>query len=203
MYYRKLVTIMDELWRMSCRNVRLYDPQDLDYLIYLVDRLLKTLQYIEADHEIVDAVGAALTLLEEINGSCTVNTTGYLPRLIPEYRSGRPRFDIQKAEQLEHLLSIRFNCRQIADIIGVSLSTVRRRMAEFGLSVSFLYSKISDQELDQEVLKIKHVFPNCGYRMMEGHLNKQGIRVPQARIRECFHRVDPIGISVRWSATIK
>lgn len=41
-------------------------------------------------------------------------------------------------------------------MIGVNLSTVRM-MTEFRA----LHSSISNQELDQKVLEIKHVFPNC------------------------------------------
>ena len=45
-------------------------------------------------------------------------------------------------------------------------------MREYDLSVTSLYSTISDYELDQVVIEIKNAFPNCGYRMMEGHLLK-------------------------------
>ena len=42
-------------------------------------------------------------------------------------------------------------------------------MVEYGLSVTSLYSNINDFKLDVLVLQIKNEFPNCGYRMMNGH----------------------------------
>lgn len=43
-------------------------------------------------------------------------------------------------------------------------------MADFGLSVRALYSTLSDRELDCLVLEIKGDFPNCGSRLLLGHL---------------------------------
>ncbi|KAJ4945034.1 hypothetical protein JOQ06_013573 [Pogonophryne albipinna] len=53
----------------------------------------------------------------------------------------------------------------IAKLLGVSSSTIFRRMREFGLSVSELYSSISDEELDNVVISIKNDMPTAGYRM--------------------------------------
>ena len=43
-------------------------------------------------------------------------------------------------------------------------------MSEFGLSVTALYSSVTNQELDVLVSQIKDAFPNCGSRLMRGHL---------------------------------
>ena len=58
-------------------------------------------------------------------------------------------------------------------------------------SLSALYSELSDMELDRLINEIRDSFPNCGYRMMDGYLRQQGIRVTQAKIRNSMHRVDP------------
>ena len=55
---------------------------------------------------------------------------------------GRPRFSIPR-NQLACLLENRFTCPQIADILGVSLRTVRRRMTEYNLSVRMLYTALT------------------------------------------------------------
>ena len=115
---------------------------------------------------------------------------------------GRPRLDIPK-EQLEYLLAIGFSGPQISNAIGASLSTIRRRMTQYGLTVGSLYSDVSDQELDSIVSQIKILFPNCGFRMMQGHLLTQGHRVSQARVRESLQRIDPDGVAIQWSATIE
>ena len=50
-------------------------------------------------------------------------------------------------------------------------------MTEYGLSIGSLYSDVTDQELDQVVSETKVLFPNSGYRMMQGHLLNQGYRI--------------------------
>ena len=50
---------------------------------------------------------------------------------------------------------------------------------------------MTDQELDEIVSEIKHDFPNCGSRLMYGHLVGRGHRVSHARICESLHRVEP------------
>ena len=54
----------------------------------------------------------------------------------------------------------------MAQIIGVSLSTIRR-MAEYGLLITAEYA-LTDEELDSVVREIHHDFPMCGNRQMHG-----------------------------------
>ena len=75
-------------------------------------------------------------------------------------------------------------------------------MNEIRLHVSDLYSPICDDELDAVVSDNIQRFPNCGYRLMEGHLRSLNIRVQQQRIRDSFHRIAPESIAVRWNETI-
>ena len=93
----------------------------------------------------------------------------YVCRLLRTNSLGRPQLDIQK-EQLEYFLQMGFKCSQVAAIIGMSLSSIRRRMTDNGLSITSLYSNITDQELDLCIKQIKQEFPCCGYRLMQGHL---------------------------------
>jgi hypothetical protein len=64
---------------------------------------------------------------------------------------GRPRFQISY-HQLHTLITMHLSVPQIADIIGVSVSTVRRRMSEYNLSIRSTYSTISDVELDARAI---------------------------------------------------
>ena len=59
---------------------------------------------------------------------------------------GRPAFVIP-CSVLQHLLEIHLTVPKISKLLGVSVSTVRRRMAEYGLSVRDTYSDIGDEEL--------------------------------------------------------
>ena len=75
-------------------------------------------------------------------------------------------------------------------------------MSEYGLCVRALYSELTDEELDTIVRKIKDVFPNCGYRLLQGHLLRQGYRVPQMQVRHSLHRVDG-GVAISWASFVQ
>ena len=68
------------------------------------------------------------------------------------------------------LLEHRFTVPHIANMLRVSVSTVRRRMAEFDFSVAATYATLTDDELDSLVSNIQNHFPICGNRQMEGQL---------------------------------
>ena len=104
---------------------------------------------------------------------------------------GRPRFHVPH-DQLTALVESGFTGVQIAGIVGVSLSTIRR-MAQFGISVTTQYSHLSDESLDQIVMTIKEQFPTCGNKQMQGHLQSRGYRIQQTRVWESIMRVDPAG----------
>ena len=109
---------------------------------------------------------------------------------------GRPRWDIPE-QSLEMLLENRFTVPQISNILGVSVSTIRRRMSELGLSVRGYYSDIPDSNLDEIVERIQRQYPLCGNCQMYGHLLSMGHRIQQARIRESQRRIDPCGTALR------
>lgn len=115
---------------------------------------------------------------------------------------GRPRF-IVGFSILESMIEIGFSAVSIANILGVSRSTICRRLREGGLSVSQKYCCVSDADLDDIIRSISHVFPNCGYKMMMGHLKERGITVQQFRVREAVRRVDPEGSAVRFRSTLR
>lgn len=85
----------------------------------------------------------------------------------------------------------------IATLMGVSRSTIFRRMKEYELSVWNQYSSISDDELDSLVASIKTNLPNSGYRMVRGRLESMGHRVQWRRLAAAMHRIDGMGIISR------
>ena len=109
---------------------------------------------------------------------------------------GRPSFDIPY-DQLLYLIENRFSVSAIADMLGVSARTIRRRMDDYGLSIRDQYSHITDQQLDEVVYMIQQQFPMCGNRQMQGFLLSYGLRIQQTRIRESQRRVDPNGAIIR------
>ncbi len=112
-------------------------------------------------------MGISLSLIQEIYQLQTVNSE-FTFSVLRSGSRGRPKFEITQ-QQLEYLLNLGFSCREVSDNLGVSLRTIRRRMTEDGLSVSSLYSNLSDDDLDVLVSQILHEYPNCGYRLMHGH----------------------------------
>ena len=103
---------------------------------------------------------------------------------------GRPSFQISPT-QLEFLINNRFSVSQIAQLMGVSVSTLRRCMQTFSLSIHATYSSITDEELDGLVSHMQEQFPNWGNRQMYGYLLSLNIRVQFSRVRESQSRVDP------------
>jgi len=114
---------------------------------------------------------------------------------------GRPRFEIPRGQMI-FLIESRFTAPQMAEIIGVSLSIIRRRMADYGLSITAEYTPFTDAELDRLVEDVQRDFPMCGNRQMQGHLMSRGFRVQQQRIREAQLRVDPLGSLMRRLRTV-
>ena len=98
---------------------------------------------------------------------------------------------------------MKFTWDKIASIIGVSRSTLYRRLEEEGISTCITYSSITDNALDDLIHGIKMQHPHDGERLMIGHLSRHGIRVPRTRLRASIHRVDPVNTALRQSITIR
>ena len=113
-------------------------------------------------------------------------------------RPGQPQFNITE-NQLQFLVGLNLSGSQIANLLGVSERTIRRRMSQFQLSVRNLYTRISGSHLDRLVQIITRQYPSYGYRMVQAHLRSSGVRVQESRVRASLERVDPVGIAGRWS----
>uniref|UniRef100_A0AAQ4RJX6 Integrase catalytic domain-containing protein n=1 Tax=Gasterosteus aculeatus aculeatus TaxID=481459 RepID=A0AAQ4RJX6_GASAC len=117
---------------------------------------------------------------------------------------GRLPFDIPSAV-LEHQVLCGVPAVQIAAMFGVSKRTIRRCMQQHSLRKTDLYSAVNDEELDHIVSEIHRSHPNTGYKLMRGHLNARGVRVPTvrmflpsvSRLQESLRRVDAEGVYMR------
>lgn len=146
----------------------------------VIDRLIAQLQQVKA-------------IVAQLDNDIIM---GYSPKKVYSGCRGRPSFDIPK-EQIELFLEYNFSLPQISEMLGVSLSTVTRRLKDYGLSVTQTYSTISNTELDEIMQQLVSEFPNCGYRRMTGFLRARGINVQQIRVREAMKRSDPEGVLLR------
>lgn len=126
-------------------------------------------------------------------------------------RPGRPRIQIDPnilvtASQLGGPTAL-------SQVFGISARTIRRRELEQGLvepgeavyttftdseghtmriytSSTGAQSSLTNDELDEIVLKILNMFPSFGRRMIDGHLHHLGHHVPRRRIQESYARVN-------------
>ena len=103
---------------------------------------------------------------------------------------------------LEYFFGHGFSAISTARLLHVSLTTLRRRMAEFGMLIRSQYSNISDDDLDGMIRSLQEQDSNCGYRMMQGHLKGLNHHVQQSRVREAMARTDPRGVINRWCNTV-
>ena len=96
--------------------------------------------------------------------------------------------------QLEFLIGFHITVPEIAALLGVSTSTIRRRMRQYGLSIRQQYTQLANTTLDQLILEILSEHPNSGYRMVCSYLSDGGIRISQQRARDSLARIDPLSV---------
>ena len=125
----------------------------------------------------------------------------YFCRSDDDSERGRPRITVD-IEEVEFLRSLNFQWKKIANILGVSRSTLHRRLREEGMQEDMWFSDISDDDLDILVKQIKEEHCNDGEVLMAGHLAARNIRVQRTRLRASIHRVDPMGTVQRRMTTV-
>lgn len=95
---------------------------------------------------------------------------------------------------------MRFTWTKISEILGISRSTLYRRLEDEGVSQDVYYTH---HDLDRQLAEIKQIYPNDGERLLNGHLVGRKIIVPRSRLRASIHRIDPENTALRRSVTIR
>lgn len=181
------------------QNVLEHRPLDMERLDFICTQDMVLLSALSDSLDGPDNVMRTLTDLCILAREAKENHHMEVQVHLQASRTGRPRIDIDP-EYLKYLLDIPLSVTDISRFLGVSRSSIHRRMSENNISVSALYSHISDPELDVLVTDIKKTMPNCGYRMVKGALLSQGHMVQWERVRASLHRVDTIGVLERLSS---
>lgn len=127
-------------------TVSLHQAESLEWKVELVyrDLLAKDLsgELSMEEQGVLPLIAATYSAFRQVVESIEVVSSSQPPQVL-DGCVGRPRFSISY-NQLETLINSNFNVPQIAQIIGVSVSTIRRRMNECNLSILSTYSTMSD-----------------------------------------------------------
>lgn len=113
---------------------------------------------------------------------------------------GRPQV-VVNIEQVELLRSSDYSWQEISSVVGVSRTTLWRRLHKLGVPLEG-YSDMRDDQLDDLIREVQVNNPNIGVSMLQGHLKGLGKRVQRQRIRESVLRVNPMRALVRWQQAI-
>ena len=109
--------------------------------------------------------------------------------------TGRPRADISANDILEWR-KLNFSWSEIARMLGISRSTLYRRLNEAGVATDD-HTPLSNHQLDRVIELIKKDHPKDGEVLVRGHLLRQGIKVTRQKIRDSIHRVDHTNVAAR------
>ena len=120
-----------------------------------------------------------------------------------ENRPGRPHYVIGE-EQIRFLRELHFSWVKIANLLGVSESTLRRRRILYGMTTEEEpnWAMITDDELERTVREIQELTPNIGQARLLGALRSRGLNIQRRRVRNCLRSIDPIGTALRWRSPI-
>lgn len=175
---------------------------DKQRLLESAEQTLRDVVYLEPilpdGESIVSAVNAVVSCMRE---ECEVDMLASCDHHQERRGRGRPRLCVSK-DQLVFLLEHGFKQCDIANMLGCSPRTVKRRITDFELDQCLMFSDIDDQLLDLIVQDIQKQYPNWGEKSVQGHLNSVGLKVQRWRVRDSLRRVCPSAVKERFQRAI-
>ena len=75
-------------------------------------------------------------------------------------------------------------------------------MKDFGIEPP-KYSNVTRADLTSRIQTIKKDHPNCGEKVVSGHLRSLGLHVQRGKVREVIRKVDPEGVEARRRRALK
>lgn len=116
---------------------------------------------------------------------------------------GCPRYIITR-EQITYLREFSFKWVDIAELLGVSISTLNRHRTSLGLGdATQRFTVMDDRQLDDVVRDVVQRQPFSGIRLVQGELESIGIHVQRERIWASLHRVDSLNVRARLSHVVQ
>ncbi|XP_071829650.1 uncharacterized protein [Apostichopus japonicus] len=204
-FMRRMLRVVDDCVRLSSSdNV---PNETLDYCILRLEALERSVQRARGtvvDDRTYDDLNELLKgLIEEFHKGKHDNIvhTGYQAERTLQTR-GAPKYNISR-DQLSFLLHCGFGTSRISELLGISVSTVKRRIRTFELQSQAEYSAIGDDELDnfvrQEISSNHRIGPNAVRARLFSHQH----RIQRWRVRESMLRVDPGGAALRTAPSMQ
>ena len=122
----------------------------VDFAIFRLQQINRHLVQSDRFNEVLHCISAVTVLLESVEEF----GTNHGPRAtsVPSGAAGRPKFDIPQ-EHLQYLIDYEISMTKIAQALGVSKSTIKRRVRDNGISVGPRVV-LDDSELDTLVRDI-------------------------------------------------
>lgn len=111
------------------------------------------------------------------------------------YEKGCPCFEIIKG-QLVFLQSKHFRWASIAELLGISEQTPRRRREESELKTDG-FTEISENNLTAVIQSVKSVTLDIGQSRILGALRSRGLCVQHWWVHEIMRKIDPVG-TANW-----
>lgn len=110
-------------------------------------------------------------------------------------QAGVPKLEIFQ-DQLVFLSKYGFTAPMMAEALGTSESTIRRRLNQYGIQLR-VWTDISDDDLDNKVKEIIGTNKRIGPNSIRVRLGMDGINVTRKSVRDSCHRIDPAGSALR------
>lgn len=105
-------------------------------------------------------------------------------------------------DEIMSLRSLNFSWTKISELVGISRSTLYRRLKDAGVSTDD-HTIITSTDLDCVMRDLKKKFPNDGEVMIKSHLLRIGIKTTRQDLRNSIHRTDHENTVARQSKVVK
>lgn len=129
-------------------------------------------------------------LIQEVELSTQHGQQGYQAPVVFNRGRGRSLYCITR-EQLSFLKSCGFTAPQMADILNVSLRTIRRRLRQYHFTRASMYAELTDSALDEHVQDIVAGNEQIGPEAVRASLRIRGLCVQRRRVRASMLRMNP------------
>lgn len=157
---------------------------DLDYLEYVCNQEYILIDAASRIFDIPSPITEGLKQLGRLVHAGIEEEQRPILFTLEQGERGRPKC-VLSADFLTYLFEIPLPVKCVANLLGVSHSTIFRRMRELGIST--------------KTFAVKARVPNAGYRLAKGLLQSEGYRVQWDRIKGSMHRIDSAGVLYRMT----